>query len=204
MLDAGTYTLDALERPTRMAIKRLGLAVAEQLVGCARSASSRASRQPKRWAPSVSWPAASPSARCSRRITRTSRARRRSAWCPAERSARSQRAHVVAIEAERQAAREGGESRGPARSGAGARERSAPRAAPACRALAPEGEEEALVDASGSLVGLCKGGWRGAANSESWRGRAATGSSSATRIVSSSSVGAAASTHRFVWCSGRG
>ena len=28
---AGTYTLDALERPTRLAIKRLGLAVAEQL-----------------------------------------------------------------------------------------------------------------------------------------------------------------------------
>ena len=32
MLDAGTYTLDALERPTRLAVKRLGLAVAEQLV----------------------------------------------------------------------------------------------------------------------------------------------------------------------------
>jgi len=32
MLDAGTYTLDAFKRPTRMAIKRLGLAVAEQLV----------------------------------------------------------------------------------------------------------------------------------------------------------------------------
>ena len=31
MLDAGTYTLAALERPTRLAIKRLGLAVAEQL-----------------------------------------------------------------------------------------------------------------------------------------------------------------------------
>jgi MinD-like ATPase involved in chromosome partitioning or flagellar assembly len=31
MLDAGTYTLDALDRPTRLAIKRLGLAVAEQL-----------------------------------------------------------------------------------------------------------------------------------------------------------------------------
>ena len=31
MLDTGTYTLDALERPTRLAIKRLGLAVAEQL-----------------------------------------------------------------------------------------------------------------------------------------------------------------------------
>lgn len=32
MLDSGTYTLDALERPARPAIKRLGLAVAEQLV----------------------------------------------------------------------------------------------------------------------------------------------------------------------------
>lgn len=32
MLDARHYTLDALRRPTRMAIKRLGLAVAEQLV----------------------------------------------------------------------------------------------------------------------------------------------------------------------------
>jgi MinD-like ATPase involved in chromosome partitioning or flagellar assembly len=32
MLDAGTYTLDALKSPTRVAIKRLGLAVAEQLV----------------------------------------------------------------------------------------------------------------------------------------------------------------------------
>jgi MinD-like ATPase involved in chromosome partitioning or flagellar assembly len=32
MLDAGHYTLDALTRPTRMAIKQLGLAVAEQLV----------------------------------------------------------------------------------------------------------------------------------------------------------------------------
>jgi MinD-like ATPase involved in chromosome partitioning or flagellar assembly len=32
MLDTGTYTVDALERPTRLAIKRLGLAVAEQLV----------------------------------------------------------------------------------------------------------------------------------------------------------------------------
>ena len=32
MLDAGHYSLDALSRPTRMAIKRLGLAVAEQLV----------------------------------------------------------------------------------------------------------------------------------------------------------------------------
>ncbi len=31
MLDSGTYTLDALGRPTRVAIKRLGLAVAEQL-----------------------------------------------------------------------------------------------------------------------------------------------------------------------------
>jgi MinD-like ATPase involved in chromosome partitioning or flagellar assembly len=32
MLDSGTYVLDALGRPTRLAIKRLGLAVAEQLV----------------------------------------------------------------------------------------------------------------------------------------------------------------------------
>ena len=32
MLDAGHYTLDALRRATRVAIKRLGLAVAEQLV----------------------------------------------------------------------------------------------------------------------------------------------------------------------------
>ena len=32
MLDSGTYTLEALGRPTRLAIKRLGLAVAEQLV----------------------------------------------------------------------------------------------------------------------------------------------------------------------------
>ena len=32
MLDAGHYTLDALCRPTRLAIKQLGLAVAEQLV----------------------------------------------------------------------------------------------------------------------------------------------------------------------------
>jgi MinD-like ATPase involved in chromosome partitioning or flagellar assembly len=32
MLDTGTYTLDALERPTRLAIKRLGLAVGEQLL----------------------------------------------------------------------------------------------------------------------------------------------------------------------------
>lgn len=32
MLDAGQYTLDALRRPTRLAIKHLGLAVAEQLV----------------------------------------------------------------------------------------------------------------------------------------------------------------------------
>lgn len=31
MLDAGRYTLDALERPTRVAIKQLGLAVGEQL-----------------------------------------------------------------------------------------------------------------------------------------------------------------------------
>ena len=31
MLDTGTYELDALERTSRMAIKRLGLAVAEQL-----------------------------------------------------------------------------------------------------------------------------------------------------------------------------
>ncbi len=31
MLDTGTYALDALERPTRLAIKRLGLAVCEQL-----------------------------------------------------------------------------------------------------------------------------------------------------------------------------
>jgi MinD-like ATPase involved in chromosome partitioning or flagellar assembly len=31
MLDSGTYTLGALRRPTRLAIKRLGLAVAEQL-----------------------------------------------------------------------------------------------------------------------------------------------------------------------------
>jgi MinD-like ATPase involved in chromosome partitioning or flagellar assembly len=31
MLDTGTYSLDALGRPTRVAIKRLGLAVAEQL-----------------------------------------------------------------------------------------------------------------------------------------------------------------------------
>jgi MinD-like ATPase involved in chromosome partitioning or flagellar assembly len=31
MLDTGTYALDALKRPTRLAIKRLGLAVAEQL-----------------------------------------------------------------------------------------------------------------------------------------------------------------------------
>ncbi len=31
MLDSGTYTLDALGRPTRVAIKQLGLAVAEQL-----------------------------------------------------------------------------------------------------------------------------------------------------------------------------
>jgi MinD-like ATPase involved in chromosome partitioning or flagellar assembly len=32
MLDAGHYALDALRRPTRLAIKQLGLAVAEQLV----------------------------------------------------------------------------------------------------------------------------------------------------------------------------
>lgn len=32
MLDAGSFALDALARPTRLAIKRLGLAVAEQLV----------------------------------------------------------------------------------------------------------------------------------------------------------------------------
>jgi hypothetical protein len=32
MLDSGAYMLDALERPTRLAIKRLGLAVTEQLV----------------------------------------------------------------------------------------------------------------------------------------------------------------------------
>jgi MinD-like ATPase involved in chromosome partitioning or flagellar assembly len=32
MLDAGHYTLEALRRPTRLAIKQLGLAVAEQLV----------------------------------------------------------------------------------------------------------------------------------------------------------------------------
>jgi hypothetical protein len=32
MLDAGHYTLDALQRRTRLAIKQLGLAVAEQLV----------------------------------------------------------------------------------------------------------------------------------------------------------------------------
>ena len=32
MLDSGTYALEALDRPTRMAIKRLGLAVSEQLV----------------------------------------------------------------------------------------------------------------------------------------------------------------------------
>jgi MinD-like ATPase involved in chromosome partitioning or flagellar assembly len=31
MLDSGTYTLEALGRPTRLAVKRLGLAVAEQL-----------------------------------------------------------------------------------------------------------------------------------------------------------------------------
>jgi putative peptide zinc metalloprotease protein len=32
MLDSGTYALEALRRPTRLAVKRLGLAVAEQLV----------------------------------------------------------------------------------------------------------------------------------------------------------------------------
>lgn len=32
MLDTGTYTLEALERPTRLAIKRVGLAVCEQLL----------------------------------------------------------------------------------------------------------------------------------------------------------------------------
>ena len=32
MLDTGTYALEALDRPTRLAIKRLGLAAAEQLV----------------------------------------------------------------------------------------------------------------------------------------------------------------------------
>jgi MinD-like ATPase involved in chromosome partitioning or flagellar assembly len=32
MLDSGTYTLEALDRPTRLPVKRLGLAVAEQLV----------------------------------------------------------------------------------------------------------------------------------------------------------------------------
>jgi MinD-like ATPase involved in chromosome partitioning or flagellar assembly len=32
MLDSATYTLSALERPTRLAVKRLGLAVAEQLI----------------------------------------------------------------------------------------------------------------------------------------------------------------------------
>ena len=31
MLDTGSYSLDALGRPTRLAIKQLGLAVAEQL-----------------------------------------------------------------------------------------------------------------------------------------------------------------------------
>ena len=31
MLDTGTYSLDALDSPTRLAIKRLGLAVGEQL-----------------------------------------------------------------------------------------------------------------------------------------------------------------------------
>jgi hypothetical protein len=32
MLDTGTYSLEALADPTRIAVKRLGLAVAEQLV----------------------------------------------------------------------------------------------------------------------------------------------------------------------------
>ena len=32
MLDSGTYTLDALGRRTRLAVKRLGLAVSDQLV----------------------------------------------------------------------------------------------------------------------------------------------------------------------------
>lgn len=32
MLDSGTYSLEALHRPTRMALRRVGLAVAEQLV----------------------------------------------------------------------------------------------------------------------------------------------------------------------------
>jgi putative peptide zinc metalloprotease protein len=32
MLDSGTYALEALRRPTRLAVKRLGLAVAEQLI----------------------------------------------------------------------------------------------------------------------------------------------------------------------------
>ena len=32
MLDTGTYSLDALDNPTRLAVKRFGLAVAEQLV----------------------------------------------------------------------------------------------------------------------------------------------------------------------------
>jgi hypothetical protein len=32
MLDTGTYQLEALARTTRMGVKRLGLAVAEQLV----------------------------------------------------------------------------------------------------------------------------------------------------------------------------
>jgi hypothetical protein len=32
MLGSATYQVDALERPTRMTIKRLGLAVSEQLV----------------------------------------------------------------------------------------------------------------------------------------------------------------------------
>jgi len=32
MLDSGTYSLEALDRRTRAPVKRLGLAVAEQLV----------------------------------------------------------------------------------------------------------------------------------------------------------------------------
>jgi hypothetical protein len=32
MLDAGTYSLDRLDRPLRLAVKRLALAVGEQLV----------------------------------------------------------------------------------------------------------------------------------------------------------------------------
>ena len=54
------------------------------------------------------------------------------------------------------------------------------------------GGDERPPASSGAVrkfVGLCKGLLARAANSESWRGRAATGSSSATRIVSSLSVG---------------